>query len=697
MQNHLGSFRIVFVSLYVSAVIVVADEWPHQRGPGLDGNVSADALVPESLPEDPRIVWKVPATDGYAAPIIANDRVIYGDFQKGKETFHALRLSDAEVLWEDVLDDPHKDGFGTGPRCAPVSDGTIVLLQSCKGELHCLEVETGKLLWRKNYQTDFDAPYFGEKGTAEGGSRHGYNASPCLDGDHVIALAGGPGAGVVCLDKKTGTVVWQSQDDQAAYSPPVVATLAGVEQVICFTVNGVMGLRRLDGALLWRVPMTTGFGRHIVAPVIHGDIVIVGSHEVGLVATRVLNHEGKITIEEAWKHGKEMGPNISTPVCIGGHLYMLVSKQVMCVEANTGKQTWVQDGNVHTADREAFAAFIGLGDKVMMLNAMGELILFKADPSNYQEINRTQVCGKNWCHPAYASGKLIVRDAKKLVCIELAKPAMVKVPLPEEKPLWPAEDALGNVIRYEGGEQSRALQASSTSPSGLNRVFSHVSKSTYAIHQPDKPNGVGLVICPGGGYRDVWLDREGHDLALWLAPFGVTSLVLKYRTNNTKYSDYVYGPAVTSDAWQAIRVLREQAESLGIDPNKIGISGFSAGGNLALQALFGESGQAETRPNFGGLFYPWFREVDYTRTIETGANIPPLFIMNAADDMVTPAHLCLDFYAKLLAAKVPKTELHIVNRGGHGFDLGDSSGASTAMWKESFVKWMADVGLSEQE
>ncbi|MGK0184927.1 MAG: outer membrane protein assembly factor BamB [Verrucomicrobiales bacterium] len=398
---------------------VAAGDWPHQRGPQQNAHASADGKIVTTLPGDPHMIWRIPVTDGFAAPIVSNGRVVYGDFQKRKETFHSINLSDGKPIWHDTLDGPHKDGFGTGPRCAPVSDGQIVLTQSCKGQLHCLDADSGELLWEKNYLEDFGAPYTGEKGKTQGAARHGYAASPCIDGDHVITLVGAPGAGVVCFEKKTGTIVWQSQDDQAAYSPPMVVTLAGVEQVVCFTVSGVIGLDRKDGKLLWRVPLSTNYGRHVVAPVVHGDIVIVGSHEVGLIATRIENKDGVVSTHEAWKLGKESGPNFASPVCVDGHLYMLVKQQVVCLNATTGKQTWAQDGNVQTSADRAFASFTGMGKNVMMLNDMGELILFKADPASYTEISRTQVCGKNWCHPAYADGKLVVRDARRLICIDL--------------------------------------------------------------------------------------------------------------------------------------------------------------------------------------------------------------------------------------------------------------------------------------
>ena len=396
-----------------------AGDWPHQRGPGLDGKVASGERVPEVLPDDPEVIWKLAVTDGFAAPIVSGGMVVFGDFQKGKEVYHGVRLADGEVVWSDVLDGPHKDGFGTGPRCAPVSDGEIVLVQSCKGELHCLDLGSGKLLWRKNYLEDFGSLYVGEKGTTEGAARHGYSASPCIDGDHVITLAGGPGAGVVCFEKTSGEVVWKSEDDQAAYSPPVVVTLAGVEQVVCFTVSGVIGLERDSGKLLWRVPMKTAYGRHVVAPAVWGDLVVVGSHELGLVATRVVNEGGKLRAEEAWRLGKDQAPNFASSVVIGDFLYALLGNRVVCLECATGEVRWEEDGLVNTAAARAFCAFVGMGERVMMLNDMGELILFRADPGGYDELSRVQVCGKNWCHPAYVDGRLVVRDGKRLVCVRL--------------------------------------------------------------------------------------------------------------------------------------------------------------------------------------------------------------------------------------------------------------------------------------
>ncbi|MEM7388107.1 MAG: alpha/beta hydrolase [Verrucomicrobiota bacterium] len=165
--------------------------------------------------------------------------------------------------------------------------------------------------------------------------------------------------------------------------------------------------------------------------------------------------------------------------------------------------------------------------------------------------------------------------------------------LPEEKPLWPEGQGQPQAIHYAEGETIRENPARSTAPSGKNRVFSRIAKPTYSIFRPEtgQGNGVGVVICPGGGYTDVWLDREGHDLAIRLKEYGITSLVLKYRTNTGslngkrtfEWKDYL--PVVISDAHQAITTLRSEAEALNLKPDRIGICGFSAGGHLALSAV----------------------------------------------------------------------------------------------------------------
>jgi acetyl esterase/lipase len=290
-----------------------------------------------------------------------------------------------------------------------------------------------------------------------------------------------------------------------------------------------------------------------------------------------------------------------------------------------------------------------------------------------------------------------------IVAILLLPCAARSISLPEEKPLWPGT-GWENTIHYDGPEAMREYPPGKMSLSGLNRVYSFVSTPSYTIHEPPAgtANGLGLVICPGGGFRELWLDREGHDLALWLKARGATSLVLKYRTNaeigngKRKYPPEVYLPAVVADARQAIRVLRSHLARARGNNSHVGICGFSAGGTLAMYSVFRPEPDSEANsvaglPDLAGLFYPGLRDAD-AQLVAGTKRIPPIFIINAVDDHTTPVDRCVDFYQSLLKAGSP-AELHLYNKGGHGFDMGDGHGDSVALWKESFLAWLKDSGF----
>jgi len=285
-------------------------------------------------------------------------------------------------------------------------------------------------------------------------------------------------------------------------------------------------------------------------------------------------------------------------------------------------------------------------------------------------------------------------------------PALTAADPPPELALWKNAPP-GSTGEPDVKEKVRSHKAQRGSPSGRNRAFSSVSKPTYSIHRPKKPNGVGVVICPGGGFRDIWIDREGHDLAIWLRGRGVTSLVLKYRTRPAVIGSrdvwWNYQRSVRADGWQAIRVLRQKASDLGLEPEKIGICGFSAGGHLAIScALHPEpklkEGAVSGMPSFAGLFYPGIPDdVDERMAARTGpkgnaTNICPMFIVNACVDRLTPAGKCIGFYAKLLKAGV-NAELHVFSKGTHGFGLGAGRGESVAMWPASFAAWLRDSNM----
>lgn len=408
--------------LVVGSTQIFASDWAQWRGPAQTGYVPAGVPVPSTLPVELKPVWKNKIGEGFASPVVSGGKVFYLDNQAGTEVLHAVKAETGEELWHASIFACHKDGFGIGPRCAPLVDGKYVYAQACKGELQCLNVEDGKQIWRKNYVDDFGAVFIGEIGKAAGGTRHGNSGSPTIDGENIIAMVGSTkGAGVVCMKKATGEVVWKSQNDQAGYAPPVIATIAGVKQVVAFTAEALLGLDIADGHQLWRVPIKTALGRHVTTPVIVDDIVIVSSHQVGLIATKITKDANGLKADQLWLK-KEFAINFASPVVVGKNLYGLgPAKNIICVDVQSGELAWEQAGCIVSNPDKAHASFVVMDKNILLLNDSGQFILFPADPKAYKEISRVQVCGFNWCNPAYADGKVYLRDAKELMCIELLK------------------------------------------------------------------------------------------------------------------------------------------------------------------------------------------------------------------------------------------------------------------------------------
>lgn len=402
-----------------------AADWPGWRGSLRDGHSPVGGPALEALPAEPRRVWRLKIGEGLASPVVAGARVYYLDAQEGKETVHAIRRETAEEVWKVTLDDGFKNGqTAPGPRCTPLVDADRIYVQSCRGELQCLGASDGELRWRVNFLRDFQSRAPVETGVNKGAQRHGFTAAPWVEGSRLIALVGDTqGAGVVCFDKLTGKVLWKSQNDRAANAAPIVTAFAATQprQIVAFTVEGLIGLNLDDGALLWRVPLTTTYGRHVMTPVVVDSIVMVASKEESLIAVApapdpAARHWNAPIVWNA----KEILVNFSSPVAVGGHLYGLgPERNLFCVDTKTGAVKWSKGGFATQSAEKSHLALVAVGGNLLALTETGELVLVAADPTGYRELGRTQACGSNWCNPAYADGRLYLRDAKELICLQL--------------------------------------------------------------------------------------------------------------------------------------------------------------------------------------------------------------------------------------------------------------------------------------
>lgn len=258
-------------------------------------------------------------------------------------------------------------------------------------------------------------------------------------------------------------------------------------------------------------------------------------------------------------------------------------------------------------------------------------------------------------------------------------------PLPEEKDMTKASDGLiagKPVIR-----------------------LGNVSQPTLTVFRPppDKDTGAAVLVCPGGGYHILALDLEGTEVCTWLNRIGVTGILLKYRVPRREGLEKHTAPL--QDAQRAMGLVRERAHLWGIDPHRIGVLGFSAGGHLAasLSTHDGprtyppqdEADALDCRPNFAVLVYPGYLALKETPgqlapDLKITTNTPPTFLVMTQDDPVGVEN-ALVYAAELANAKVPM-ELHIYPKGGHGYGLRPTQDPVTS-WPARVEDWMRSRGL----
>jgi acetyl esterase/lipase len=269
--------------------------------------------------------------------------------------------------------------------------------------------------------------------------------------------------------------------------------------------------------------------------------------------------------------------------------------------------------------------------------------------------------------------------------------AVLAAGTPDEILLWP-NGAPGSEGKT-GDEVVRIAQ-----PSG-DHVVTSVNKPSITPFLPaaDKATGAAVIVAPGGGHAEIWIDHEGYNVARRLNESGIAAFVLKYRLARATNSTYSVDGNELPDMQRAIRLVRSRAGEWGVDPHRLGVMGFSAGGELAfLSAMHFDDGTPDAadpidrqgcRPDFQALIYP-----GNSRRIEPATNSPPAFLLCGSKDRTDISEGLATIYLKFKHANVP-AELHIYSGVGHGFGLRPTNTDAVSKWPDLFVEWLDQGGF----
>jgi outer membrane protein assembly factor BamB len=403
---------LTLATLTTVTVAAVAADWPTWRGPKRDDISTEKNLLTEWPAGGPALAWKTTGCgSGYSSVSVANGRVFtMGDTPEGS-TVRAFDEKSGKPLWvSPIVGKP--GGNYEGPRCTPTVDGDSVYALGQFGDFVCLEAATGKERWRKNLGTDFGGKYSGWN----------YTESPLVDGNLVLFTPGGKKGAIVALDKKTGSLLWQSTEftDGAQYSSLVPADINGVHQYIQLTAESVAGVDAATGKLLWRAERK-GATAVITTPIYaNNEVYVTSGYGVGCNAFKITKDASGFKTEELYAN-KNMANHHGGVILLGDYVYGFSDgKGWVCQEFKSGDLKWNEKGVGKGAISYADGHFYCRAE-----SGKGVMALIEATPDGYKEKGRFEQPDRStknsWPHPVIANGKLYLRDQDILLSYDVQK------------------------------------------------------------------------------------------------------------------------------------------------------------------------------------------------------------------------------------------------------------------------------------
>jgi acetyl esterase/lipase len=277
-------------------------------------------------------------------------------------------------------------------------------------------------------------------------------------------------------------------------------------------------------------------------------------------------------------------------------------------------------------------------------------------------------------------------NLKRLLFVFLLFSAMIASAQQKKILLWP--DGAPGSEGKTGNEKMRIYEG--------EQILSNIHHPSITIYLPakEKANGAAVIVIPGGGHREIWITHEGYNIAKWLNEKGIAAFVLKYRLAKDTNSTYTVDKDELADIQRAIRLVRNRAKEWNVDTARLGVMGFSAGGEVAaLSAMRFDKGNSNadvidresSRPAFQALIYP-----GNSKKFEVVNNAPPVFLLAGYNDEIAKG--IVEVYLKYKNANVP-AELHIYSNAGHGFGLREKNTGAITGWIDRFYDWLTDRGF----
>ncbi|HXY35973.1 MAG TPA: PQQ-binding-like beta-propeller repeat protein [Planctomycetaceae bacterium] len=421
-------------STVVEKLVIGPDDWPQFNGPRRDGCADSVRLrlggeprpmrqLSDFEPHPPRQLWRHPVGAAWSSFAVVGNLAFTQEQRGADEAVVCYDARDGKQIWAHLDPNQRYDQTmaGVGPRATPTVSDSRVYTFGATGILNCFAARTGAVLWSKNAIEDAGVQPL----------QFGMSGSPLVYDNLVVVNPGGPrqsidgtaksGRAVIAYDRLTGKEVWAAGDCQAAYASPSLATISGVKQVVIFDALGAAGHDASTGKELWRTPVWTNeFHNNCAQPIIgkdagaDGAVFLSSGYGTGSILFDVAGSGENWTVNQRWKAPNKFKLKFNSGVTRDGVVYGLDEGILACFDLSTGHQRWKQG-------HYGYGEVLLFENVLLVLSEEGNVVLLEVSPSKSSEVGRFHaIDGKTWNHPAYANGRLFVRNAEEAACYDLA-------------------------------------------------------------------------------------------------------------------------------------------------------------------------------------------------------------------------------------------------------------------------------------
>jgi outer membrane protein assembly factor BamB len=446
-------FRFALI-LFLGASSALAEDWPQWQGSQADSVWREKGILDTFPAGGPPVRWRAPVGAGYSSPAIAQGRVFLTDRPNsetrghpgkaleraalaGKERILCLNESDGRPLWQYEYDCPYNISYPSGPRASPAVSGNRVYTLGAEGDLHCLDVATGRVIWHRSFKRDYGVET----------QTWGFASPPLVDAERVYCLVGGAGHTVVAFDRETGREVWRALNArEPGYAPMTFIEAGGRRQLVAWDSDAISGIDPATGQVFWTEPFKTKMAHAIGTPRRYGDFLLISSFFDGSMLLKLDRTAPKVTVAWRIKGVSEIRPEglhslMSTPFIEDGNIYGVCSfGQLRGLKLETGERLWetIVPTRVDGKPARWTTAFIVKQEqRFFIYNEVGDLIIARLTPQGYDEISRAHLLDPtnraggrdvHWSHPAFANGHVFVRNDRELLCADLRQPTAPRAP-----------------------------------------------------------------------------------------------------------------------------------------------------------------------------------------------------------------------------------------------------------------------------